>query len=112
MAALGKLNIDFVRGDDYSHVLAFQTVDCDPLDISGRTYAAQVRKHSSQTVPDATFICVVTSDVDGIVTITLTAVATAALSPGEYMWDLEERIASTTTTLLGGKVVVLSDVTR
>lgn len=101
----GKRNITLIQGDDYSHVITI-TDDSGAIDITGRTYTAFVRKATSQTVPDATFECVVTSAVDGEVTIYLAHGVTATLPVGCYTWSFHQNISGVFSTLLAGKLDV------
>lgn len=111
----GRRNISIKKGDDYSHVITLQTRSGStytPVDITGRTYSAQLKKRKSQASPDASFTCAVTSAVNGEVTLTLASTITADLVAGEYFWDLEQDAAGQINTILEGVAKVTSDVTR
>jgi hypothetical protein len=111
----GKRNIQIIRGDDYSHVVTMNTRSGNtltPVNITGRTYTAQLRKALSQTVPDATFTCAVTNGAAGQVTITMSHTITAALDPGCYFWDLQQNAGGVLNTILSGKADVVTDATR
>lgn len=111
----GKRNIEIIRGDDYSHVVTLATrsgTTVTPVNITGRTYIAQLRKAKSQTVPDATFTCTVTNASAGEVTITMAHAITATIDPGCYYWDLQQDAGGILNTILGGKAEVKTDATR
>lgn len=111
----GKRNIEITRGDDYSHVVTLATRSgsvVTPVNITGRTYTAQLRKAKSQVVPDAAFTCVVTNAAGGEVTITMAHAITAAIDPGCYYWDLQQNAGGILHTILGGKADVVTDSTR
>jgi hypothetical protein len=111
----GRRNIEIIRGDDYSHVVTLNTrsgTTVTPVDITGRTYTAQLRKALSQTSADATFTCTVTDAANGEITITMSHTITAALTPGCYYWDLQQNAGGVLNTILGGKAEVVTDATR
>lgn len=95
------------RGDDVS----FNVTHTPVLNITGRTYRAQLRRSSESGDVAATFVCTVTDAANGVVNVALSRTVTAGLSLGEYVWDLEEA-APAVTTLLEGPVEVEGDVTR
>lgn len=83
-----------------------------PVNITGRTYAAQIRPEPLSSTVIASFSCVITNAAAGIVVCTLTATQTAALSPTIGVWDLQETNGSSVTTLVAGTATIQSDVTR
>lgn len=111
----GRRNIEIIRGDDYSHVVTLATRSGNtvtPINITGRTYTAQLRKAKSQVSPDATFTCLVTNAAGGEVTVTMAHAITAALDPGCYFWDLQQNAGGILNTILAGKADVVTDSTR
>lgn len=83
-----------------------------PINITGRTYNAQIRPTADSTAITATFTCTVTNGTAGQFVCTLSAATTAALSAGQAVYDIQETNGSTVTTLLQGPVFVVQDVTR
>lgn len=93
-------------------------IDDDPVDLTAYSARLQVRSH----VRAGTTILSLTSAVGGGLTlggvagtidVDLTATATAALTPGLYVYDLELVDGSgTVTRLLEGTVQVTAEVTR
>jgi hypothetical protein len=113
--AVGKRDITIVRGDDYTHVVTLNTRTAGvltPVNITGRTYTAQIRKNKTQDSVDATLTCSVTDAVNGEITITLANTTTTNLRPGTYYWDLQQNASGVRNTILRGKAEVVSDVTR
>lgn len=111
----GRRNIEIIRGDDYSHVVTLATrsgTTVTPINITGRTYMAQLRKAKSQTLPTATFTCVVTNGAAGEVTITMAHAITAFIDPGCYYWALQQDAGGILNTILAGKADVVTDSTR
>jgi hypothetical protein len=99
-------------GDTETVSLTIQDSTGTAINITGRTYAAQVRATTDASSTLATFSCAVVSGSAGTVNCTLSATTTAALSPGTGVWDLQETNGSTVTTLLAGPVTISQDVTR
>jgi hypothetical protein len=108
----GALSFDVRRGDDVAFVVAFKDESGVALNIAGRVYRAQMRVSSEAAVVAATFVCEVTDGAGGEVTVSLQDSVTEGLTPGEYVWDLEENASGFVSTVLAGVVTVLGDVTR
>lgn len=109
-----KQDLDIYRGDDFQFVTTFQTkvgLTCVAVDITGRTYRAQLRRTKDDTVIAASFSCSVPVGTDGRVVVTMAHALTAALSD-TYFWDLEENAAGVITTRVAGKARTIEDVTR
>ena len=99
-------------GDTETVSVTLQDSAGAPIDITGRTYAAQVRATADAASPLATFSCSITNAASGQFACTLSAATTAALSTGVAVWDLQETNGSVVTTLLAGPVRIDQDVTR
>ena len=112
MAVPAKQNLSITRGDTETIVLTMTSDGSTAIDITGRTYRAQIRTTKDATVKAATFTCSVIDAANGEVQCSLTAVQTAALTVGVHYWDLEETDGSNVSTILSGSVNVLADVTR
>lgn len=106
-----KENFEFIRGDDFSVIFEMTTDGVTPLNVSGRTYAMQMR-----TSPDATtatsWTCTVGGTSSNEVTCTVQDTVTATLTPSTYVWDLQETASGVVSTLGSGTVKVVADVTR
>ena len=112
MAQPADQDLTIMRGDTETIVVTITTDGTTPVNITGRTYRAQIRSQADSTTIKATFTCTVTNGAAGQVTCILSATSSAALSAGLYYWDLEENASGTVTTILAGTVTVLADVTR
>ena len=106
------LNITIRTGDTETISVAIKDSAGAAVDITGRTYAAQIRSNAEDTSPLATFSCSIVSAAAGTLAATLSAATTAALTPGLGVWDLQETNGTTVTTLLAGQVTIVQDVTR
>lgn len=112
MAVPSTQNLTITRGDTEVIVVTMKDSAGVAINITGRTYRAQVRTTKDAGSVAASFTCVVTSAVNGEVTGTMSAVSSAALAAGKYYWDFEETNAGVVTTILAGSVTVLADVSR
>ena len=112
MAQPADQDLILTRGDTETLVVTITSDGSTAVDITGRTYRAQIRSTQDSTTIKATFTCTVTGAASGQVTCVLSATSSAALSAGLYFWDLEENASGVVSTILAGNVTVLADVTR
>lgn len=104
MPAPGVRNITIVQGNDYLHSVTLTSDGSTAVNITGRTYAAQVRDASGTLI--LTLTCTVPTGTDGLVSISATDTLTLALTPGTYSWALQETSGSSTNDILAGAAVV------
>ena len=108
MATIQNLVID--QGTTYSFTFNLTNADGSAKDISSYTIAAQIRKsyYTSTSVDFTT----ATIDLEGEITISLTATQTSALKAGRYVYDIEIDDGVETIRVLEGIVTVTPEVTR
>lgn len=103
-------HISLFRGDDYSHVVQIVDGAGEPVDVSGRTYAAMWRLNA-QANDKVSFAIDMTDAAVGKVVLSLTSVQTAGMEDG--LFDLQETNESgAIRTLFQGRVTVKKDITR
>ena len=112
MAAPARQDLTITRGDTETIAVTITTDGTTPVNISGRTYASQMRTTPDIAAIAATATCTITDAAAGELSAVFSATATAALDPGMYYWDLQENASGTISTILSGTVTVLADVTR
>lgn len=112
MAAPATQDLTITRGDTETIVVTLTTDGTTAINITGRTYTAQLRSTPDISVISASFTCTVTNGAAGEVTCVMSSTASAELSPGFFYWDLQENASGTISTVLAGTVTVLADVTR
>jgi hypothetical protein len=112
MGSPANLPLTIRTGDTETVSVAMQTAAGAAIDITGRTYQAQIRDTAASTAVLATFTCTVTNGTAGTFACTLGTATTAALSPQTAVWDCQEISSGTVTTLMGGQVFIVQDVTR
>lgn len=105
----GKLDIKVSRGDTDGIPLVIQEAGV-PADLTGRTYAAQLRRTASSST--AVEVEVDTTEAaGGILVLRLDPDVTETLT-GIYQWDLQQTVGGTVRTLLAGRWIFEADVTR
>lgn len=112
MAQPALQDLTITRGDTETILVSIVDDNGAAINITGRTYRAQIRSSQESTTIKASFTCVVTSGAGGVVTCTLAAADCATLPAGRYYWDLEENASGVVSTILAGDVTVQADVTR
>jgi hypothetical protein len=106
-----KANIVIDQGTDFSTSINVTDDDGNVVDLTGYSAAAQMRKHYTSSSYYA-FTTAVNS-AQGIVTISMTAGATANITAGRYVYDCElTSNTSVITRLVEGIVTVTPQVTR
>jgi len=110
---LAQIALPLVRGDDFAHV--FYIVGSDevtPTNITGRTYAMQMRPTPDAAAVSLSFTCTVPVGSDGAVNVAASHTLTAALTRTTYVADLQETASGVVTTLVRVTFTVVADVTR
>lgn len=97
-------------GDTRSITLTILDGD-EPVDLTGRTFLAQLRVAAGDAAVLDSFAVEVDA-LEGVVLLTLTATQTAALTPGTVVWDVQETNGAVVTTLAGGTASIVRDVSR
>ena len=107
-----KLNYKILRGDDFADQVTIKEGDpAAAVDVSARTYTAQVRASADATTIVASFVIDMTDAATGVVGYSIADTVTDDLS-GSYVWDFQQDTGGVVRTLMGGAFVVLKDVTR
>jgi hypothetical protein len=112
MANPANYPLSFIAGDTVTIALTMKDGNGAPINLTGRTYAAQVRATIDSSTVLASFNCAIVSAVAGTMNATLSASSTASLSQGDAVWSLRETNGSTVTTLLEGPVRISVSPTR
>lgn len=112
MAKPANYPLNIRIGDTETVTVSLQNEAGAAINITGRTYSAQVREKTSSSTPLATFTCAISNAAGGKFICTLSSTITGALNPLNAVWDLQENNGGVVTTLLAGDVVISRDVTR
>lgn len=108
------LDLNIVRGDDFNLVIALYDENGYPVDITGRTYTAQIRATSRST--SAFTFLVATNPTQGEVLLQIPDTATALETPPSGVptsgwWDVKEDNGGEITTLYRGRVRAVPSIT-
>lgn len=99
-------------GDDKTLDFTFRLKSGDYLDISGRTYTAQIRRTYSDPNVLAQFTCDVVNGPQGHLICTLSHTVTSVLRAGSAKWDLQEEYGSISNTVFSGTVSIQQEVSQ
>lgn len=117
MQAPGRYDFTIFQGASFDTTITWKTgTPATAVNLTGYTARLQVRS----SVDAATTALELTTSNGGItlggaagtVALAVTAAATATLSPGYYVYDLELVNGATVTRLIEGRVTVSAEVTR
>ena len=112
MANILNQNID--QGSTYSTpITVYQDDGTTIQNLTGYTASSQLRKNYTSTAYTTILATIQTPATNGIIVISLTAVQTAALKSGRYVYDLQIAAADTTVTrVIEGVITIRPEVTR
>jgi len=111
MAAIANLTID--QGASFSSDVTLRDSSNALFDLTGYTASAKMAKGYSSTRTRVAMTTTIASDpATGVVTLSLTAVQTAALdAPARYVYDLEVTTGASVTRVIEGIINVRPNVT-
>lgn len=98
------------KGAAFVRTFNLDTQTGSPVDITGWTFASQIRTQAG--VLSATFTCTIVNAAQGVFSISLTAASIAGLTVGTvYVWDLEATSPSGPFEVMRGVVNVINETT-
>lgn len=108
-----KANLVIDQGSTFAAELNLTDDNGDALNLTGFTANSQMRKWYTSSNPSATF----TTNIDvptGVITLSLNATSTAALTAGRYVYDVEITDGSSgdISRVVEGIITVNPNVTR
>lgn len=112
MAAKADILVD--QGTTFNTLLNLTNDAGQPLDLTGSTVKAQIRKwYTSTTSIDFTAV-IQTPNTNGIIELSLAANTTAAMSYGRYVYDVITTVTATgiVTRVVEGQLTVTPEVTQ
>jgi hypothetical protein len=114
---VANVRLTILQGSTFSQQFVWKTGDpATPADLTSYTARAQARATytSSTAIFDLTTANggITLGGTAGTITLALSSTATAALTPGNYVWDLELTLGSTVRRLIAGKLTVSPEVTQ
>lgn len=91
-----EVDFEIVSGTDFSATLTLLNPDTTPINLSGSTFAADIKKSTVSPVVEQAMTVTMTDAVNGVLKVslphasnTLQAGATATDPEGQYVWDLK-----------------------
>jgi hypothetical protein len=105
-----QINIIIEQGTDFSRTFALTDEYGDSLDLTGYTTASVMS--ASVLIPGSAITAELTDEINGELTLSLTATQTAALSPGRYLYYAnitsapDDDALTVTTRVLEGMIEV------
>lgn len=103
-------NITIEQGADWTRDLFLTTATQGTIDVSGRTFKAEIRQYPSGTVATA-INCSVISAAGGQVRMSVTSAASLLVPTAGAKWDMFMNNAGTVTKLLTGDVTLKPRIT-
>ena len=112
MASILNQVID--QGSTYSKSITVYENDGTTIqNLTGYTATSQLRKNYTSTAYTTILATIQTPATNGIIVMSLTAVQTAALKSGRYVYDLQITAADATVTrVIEGVITIRPEVTR
>ena len=112
MASILNQIID--QGSTYSkQITVYQTDGTTIQNLTGYTATSQLRKNYTSTAYTTILATIQTPATNGVIVISLTAVQTAALKSGRYVYDLQITAADETVTrIIEGVITLRPEVTK
>jgi hypothetical protein len=112
----GKVDLAIYQGDDTRFNVVF-SIAGSPVNLTGWSFAAQVRKVSADDdgggAPLASFTCTITNPTAGIVEVVLPHTQSENIDVKSAVWDLQGTDpAGSVTTFIAGAANVTLEVTR
>ena len=108
MAVRANLIID--QGTDFTTTITVTDVDGNPVNLTGYTGAAQMRKHYSSIKSYA--FNVSANSANGQVTLSMNAATSNTIPFGRYVYDCELLSGNTISRIFEGIVTISPQVTR
>jgi hypothetical protein len=110
MAVLANLEID--QGSDFVTQMILENDDGTPMDLRGFTVYSQFRK-SYGSIIGYTFQSSVVDPINGIISLKLSGIASSAIKPGRFMYDVEiVNPIPVKTRVVEGIVTINPEITR
>lgn len=103
-------NITIYQGDTYIHDVTLNDSSNAAIDITNRTYSAQIRPFRGSSDLIASFTTEIISASEGQMRFSLTPEQTSNIEIGTYIYDLQQIESGIVLTLMAGKVTVVGQV--
>lgn len=117
--AAGVYNTVIERGATFSLTVTYKDASANPVDLTGWTVRMQVRETPADSSPILTSeggspTIVLTKNSSGVITATITAATTSALTQTTAYYDIEAEETATglVRRVLQGRIIISVEITR
>ena len=104
-------NIIIDAGSDFSKTFNLENIANSPLDLSGYTGSALMKKHPASLTTTASFAVSFPDRMAGQVKLSLGSSITSTLKPGRYCYDILLNDGSTKSRIVEGSAIVTAGIT-
>lgn len=112
MSETPRIQLTRRRGDSWSIPVVIKDAAGVPIDVSGRTFAAQIRTSAKASTVLAEFTIDDSDASTGRLVLDLAASLTQDIPAGTVVTDLQETVGDTASTWWEAEITVERDVTR
>lgn len=109
--AIYVANITIAGGADFQQTFHLESTSNTPLNLSGYTGYAKLKKSPASINTSATFAVSFPNPSDGRVRISLGSTVTASLKPGRYCYDILLNSGTSKTRVVEGSALVTAGIT-
>jgi hypothetical protein len=104
-------NIVINAGSDFSQTFNLENITNSPLNLTGYTGSALIKKHPASLKTTATFTVSFPDRIFGQVALSLGSSITSNLKPGRYCYDILLNDGSTKTRIVEGSAIITAGIT-
>lgn len=110
MAVLANLEID--QGSDFSIEMILENDDGTPMDLRQFSVYSQFRRSYGSTI-GYTFQASIVDELNGVIRLSLSGVASSAIRPGRYLYDVEiSNPVPSKTRVVEGIITINPEITK
>ena len=104
-------NIIIDAGSDFSQTFNLENIANSPLNLTGYTGSALMKKHPASLTTTASFVVSFPNRMAGQVKLSLGSSITSTLKPGRYCYDILLNDGSTKSRIVEGSAIVTAGIT-
>ena len=104
-------NIIIDAGSDFSQTFNLENIANSPLNLTGYTGSALMKKHPASLTTTASFAVSFPNRISGQVKLSLGSSITSTLKPGRYCYDILLNDGSIKTRIVEGSAIVTAGIT-
>lgn len=109
MAMTAYLDID--QGSDFVTEMTLENDNGTAMNLSGFTAYSQFRKSYNSTT-GYSFVTTIPTPLTGKLTLSLSGIASSAIKPGRYLYDVEIANSASKTRVVEGVITINPEITK